>query len=85
MSYSSQVVSQGQALLSSSRRPVGGGIKRAFDFAAACVAIITLLPLFLACCAADSRNITWTDFVLSPTTWFRRSRILLSKIPHHAG
>ena len=50
MSYSSQLVTQGQALLSSSRRPVGGGIKRAFDFAAACVAIITLLPLFLACC-----------------------------------
>ena len=50
MSYSSQLVTQGQALLSSSRRPVGGGIKRAFDFAAACVAIITLLPLFIACC-----------------------------------
>ena len=50
MSYSSQVVTQGQALLSSSRRPVGGGIKRTFDFAAACVAIVTLLPLFLACC-----------------------------------
>ena len=50
MSYSSQVVTQGQALLSPSRRPVGGGIKRAFDFAAACLAIITLLPLFLACC-----------------------------------
>jgi exopolysaccharide production protein ExoY len=50
MSYSSQLVTQGQALLSSSRRPVGGGIKRAFDFVAACVAIITLLPLGLACC-----------------------------------
>jgi exopolysaccharide production protein ExoY len=50
MSYSSQLVTQGQALLSSSRRPVGGGIKRAFDFAAACVAIVTLLPLFIACC-----------------------------------
>ena len=49
MNYSTQVV-QGQALLSRSRRPVGGGIKRAFDFAAACLAIITLLPLFLACC-----------------------------------
>ena len=50
MSYTSQLVTQGHTLLSPSRRPVGGGIKRAFDFAAACLAIITLLPLFLACC-----------------------------------
>jgi exopolysaccharide production protein ExoY len=49
MNYSTQVV-RGQSLLSRSRRPVGGGIKRAFDFIAACAAIITLLPLFLACC-----------------------------------
>jgi exopolysaccharide production protein ExoY len=50
MSYSSQLVTQGHALLSASRRPVGGGLKRAFDFAAACFAIIALLPLFVACC-----------------------------------
>jgi exopolysaccharide production protein ExoY len=50
MSYSSQLVTQGHTHLSPSRRPVGGGIKRTFDFAGACVAIITLLPLFLACC-----------------------------------
>ena len=50
MSFASQLVTRGQTLLSPSRRPVGGGIKRTFDFAAACVAIITLLPLFLACC-----------------------------------
>ena len=50
MSYTSQLITQGQTLLSPSRRPVGGGIKRAFDIAAGCVAIITLMPLFLACC-----------------------------------
>ena len=50
MSYTSHIVSQRNAVALSAQRPIGGTVKRAFDFFAAVAAIIALLPLLLGCC-----------------------------------
>ena len=50
MSYSSQIISPRNAVALIAHRPVGGTVKRAFDFFAAVAAIVALLPLLLGCC-----------------------------------
>ena len=85
MSYTSQLVTRGQTLLSPSRRPVGGGIKRAFDFARCLRCHHHIAATFSGLLRVDRCNITRTDFVLSSTTWLWWSRFLLFKIPHDAG
>ena len=68
MSYTSQLVTQGQTLLSPSRRPVGGGIKRAFDFCRCLHCHHHVAASFPSLLRADRFNIVRTDFVLSSTS-----------------